>query len=82
MSQRRADESAIHGHLGHARREVMSILVLVVRDPAGKELLEAGQSTGRQHLGAHRVGLELLEVRLLTRLISDAVPSSSPTRHA
>jgi hypothetical protein len=33
VTQRRAHEGTIHCHLGHARCEVMSILVLVVGDP-------------------------------------------------
>lgn len=64
MAQGRANESTVNGHLGHARGEVMPILVLIVRNPRCEELLSTGKGTGGQHLGAQWVGLELLEVGL------------------
>jgi hypothetical protein len=66
VTERCADECAVDGHLGHARREVMPVLVLVVRNPRREDLLEAGEGTRRQHLGAERIRLQLLEVCLRT----------------
>jgi hypothetical protein len=52
VAQGRADEGAIGGHLGHARREVVAMLVAVLGQPRGEQLLAAGERTGREHLGA------------------------------
>jgi len=64
VAERGADESAVGGHLGHARREVVAVLVAILGQPRGDQLLGAGQRAGREHLGAQRVLLELLDVGL------------------
>ena len=64
MAQRRADESAVGGHLRHPRAEVVAVLALVVRDPRREHLLQRGEAAGREHLGAQRVALQLLEIGL------------------
>jgi hypothetical protein len=64
VAERRADEGAVDGHLGHARGEVVALPVLVVRNPRGQKLLEAGERSGGKHLGAQRVVLQLLEIGL------------------
>lgn len=46
------------------------MLVAVLCEPRGDELLGAGESTGCQHLGAERVRLQLVDVGLLTDNIS------------
>lgn len=66
MAQRRANKSSVHGHLGHARSEVVAVFVLVMRDPRCKEFLAARKGTRSKHLGAQWVGLKLLEVGLET----------------
>lgn len=38
------------------------MLVAVLGQPRSQQLLETSQSTSREHLGAQRVGLELLDV--------------------
>jgi hypothetical protein len=68
MSQRRANKGTVHSHFGHARGEVVTILVLVMRNPRCEELLGARKGTGSQHLGAQWVVLELLKVGLSTRI--------------
>lgn len=64
VAQRRADERAVEGHLGHSRREVVAMLAPVVGNPRGEEFLETREGTGRQHLGAQGVALELLQIGL------------------
>jgi hypothetical protein len=64
VAERGADEGAVDGHLGHARREVVALLAPVVGDPRGEELLQAGEGARGEHLGAQRVLLELLQVGL------------------
>jgi len=64
VAERRADQRAVDGHLGHARREVVPVLVAVLRDPRRQDLLEPGEGARGQHLGAQRVGLQLEEVGL------------------
>lgn len=59
-----ANQSTVGSHLGHARGEVVAVLVAVLGEERGQELLDTGQGTGSQHLGAERVGLELLDVGL------------------
>lgn len=51
VPQWRADECAVHGHLGHARGEVVPVLVAILRDPGSEEFLEGGEGAGREHLG-------------------------------
>jgi hypothetical protein len=64
VAERRADDGAIQRHLGDTGGEVVSALAPVVRNPRCKELLETRKGTGCEHLGAERVALELLQVRL------------------
>lgn len=64
MAQGSADQGTVGGHLGHARGEVVAMLVAVLGQPRGEELLGAGEGSGRQHLGAQRVRLELLDIGL------------------
>jgi hypothetical protein len=64
MAQRRADERAVDGHLGHAAGEVVARLVAVFGDPRGQELLQGGKRSRCEHLGLERVLLELLQVPL------------------
>lgn len=61
----RADESTIGSHLGHTRREVVTILVAVLGQEGCNELLCSGQRASGQHLGAEGVLFELLDVGLL-----------------
>lgn len=63
-AKRRTDKGAVRGHLWHARREVVAVLVAVLCQPRGEHLLSTGQCAGGQHLGTHWVLLELLDVRL------------------
>jgi hypothetical protein len=64
VSERRANKGAVEGHLGHARGEVVPVLALVVRNPRREDLLQPRECARGQHLGAQRVGLQLLEVCL------------------
>ena len=64
MAQGGADEHAVEKHLGDARAEVVAVFADIVGDPGGDELLKAGEDTGGQHLGAQRVGLQMLEIEL------------------
>lgn len=64
MAKGGADESTVDSHLGDARGEVMAMLVPVLCDPRGEELLQGGESARGQHLGAQRIGLQLLDVGL------------------
>ena len=40
------------------------MFIAVLRKPGSEELLGSGQGAGSQHLGAHRIRLELFEVHL------------------
>jgi hypothetical protein len=64
VAQGRTDKSAVDGHLGDARGEVVARLAPVMGNPRGKELLQAGEGTRGEHLGAQWVALQLLEVGL------------------
>jgi len=64
MAKRGGDERAINGHLWDARSEVVAVLVLVMGNPGCEEFLQTSECARRQHLGAHRVGLKLLEISL------------------
>jgi hypothetical protein len=64
MTERCADERAVHGHLRHAASEVVSRLVAVFCDPRGQELLQSRKRARCEHLGLERVLLELLQVPL------------------
>lgn len=68
-----ANEGTVGGHLGDARGKVVAVLVAVLGEPRGEELLETGETTGGEHLGAEGVGLELLDVGLLGTLLAEAV---------
>jgi hypothetical protein len=72
VAQGRADHGAVQGHLGHARGEVVAALAPVVRNPRREELLQARQRARGEDLGAQRVALQLLEVRLAP--VSAATP--------
>ena len=41
MSQRRANESTVHGHLRHSRIDVVPVFATVMRNPGGKNLLQS-----------------------------------------
>lgn len=59
-----ADQGAIGSHLGDTASEVVAVLVAVLGEPRGHELLKTSEGTSSQHLGAEGVGLELLDVGL------------------
>ena len=83
VAKGRADEGAVDGHLGDARGEVVARLAPVVGNPRGQKLLQAREGARRQHLGAQRVALQLLEVCLVRARSVCALPSrrQSPTTH-
>ena len=62
MPKRSADKSTVKGHLGNSRVQIGAMFALVVRNPRRQKLLGAREDTRGQHLGAHRVRLQLLEV--------------------
>lgn len=64
MSQWGADEGAIDCHLRHTAGEIVAALVAILGNPGCEELLECGERAGGDHLGAHGVILELLEIPL------------------
>lgn len=64
MTQRSADKGSIGGHLGDARCEVVAVLVAVLGQPRGDQLLGTGKCASGKHLGAQRVVLKLLDVGL------------------
>jgi hypothetical protein len=64
MAKGRADDSAVKRHLGYTRGEVVAALAPIVRNPRGEKLLQTRERAGGEHLGAQRVALELLQVRL------------------
>lgn len=65
MTKWRTDEGTIDGHLRHAAGEVVAVLAAVFCDPRREQLLKTRERAGGDHLGAHRVVLELFEVPLL-----------------
>lgn len=64
VAERSAHQGAVCSHLGHAGREVVAVLVAVLGEPGGKQLLGAGEGAGGEHLCPQRVFLELLDVGL------------------
>jgi hypothetical protein len=64
VTEGRTDQSSISCHLGDSRCKVVSVLVAVLSQPRGQEFLETSESSGREHLGAQGVLLELLDVGL------------------
>lgn len=64
MADGSGDEGTVGGHLGHARGEVVAVLVAVLGEEGSEKLLDTVEGTGREHLGAERVRLELLNVGL------------------
>jgi hypothetical protein len=64
VAQGCANKGTVQRHLGHARGEVVAALAPVVRDPRREKLLQTGQGAGCEDLGAQRVALQLLQVRL------------------
>lgn len=64
VAQRRTDEHAVQGHLGHPSAEVMPMFADIVRNPRSQDFLEAGKKTGCQHLRAQRIRLQLTQVEL------------------
>ena len=64
VAQRRTDQSTVRSHLGHSGGEVVAMLVAVFGEERGNQLLQTGQSTSREHLGAKRVLFELVDVGL------------------
>lgn len=76
MAQRRANQSTVRGHLGNARSKVIAMLVAILGEPRSNELLSSSERARREHLGAQRVGLELLDVGLcLTISLRDSIAS-------
>ena len=67
MTERRADEGSVRGHLGHSSSEVVAVLVAVLCNPRGEQFLESGERSRGDHLGTEGVGLQLLEVGLEKR---------------
>lgn len=57
VAQRRTDEHAVEGHLGHPSAEVMSMLADIVCNPGSEQFLETGKQTGCQHLCAQWIRL-------------------------
>ena len=66
MAKGRADEGAVRGHLGNTGGKVVAMLVAVLGEPRGNELLGTGEGACGEHLGAQRVRLKLLDVGLLS----------------
>ena len=64
VAQGGADEGAICRHLGDSRGEIVAVLVAILGEPRGHELLGTRESTSREHLGPQRVLLKLPEVSL------------------
>ena len=64
VAERSADKGTVGGHLGNARGEVVAVLVAVFGEKGSDELLGTGQGAGREHLGPHRVLLELVDIDL------------------
>lgn len=62
MAERRAHKRTVGSHLGDPGGEVVAVLVAILCEPRGEELLEAGKSACREHLHAQRVLLELRDV--------------------
>ena len=59
-----ANKSAIRRHLGNPGREVVAMLVPVLGEPRGQQFLETSEGASREHLRAHGVLPELLQIRL------------------
>lgn len=59
-----ANKSAVRRHLGDPGREVVAVLVPVLGEPRGEHFLEASEGASREHLGAHGVLPELLQIHL------------------
>ena len=78
MAQRGTDEHSIEGHFGNTGAEVVAMLADIMRNPRGQDFLQTGQDTGRQHLGAQGVRLQLAEVELY----ASALPQSVNCEHA
>lgn len=68
----RTDEHSVERHLRHAGAEVMAMLADIMSEPRGDEFLKSRENTGRQHLCAKGVCLELFQVGLLLYLVSIA----------
>lgn len=77
VAERGANEGAVEGHLGDSRREVVAVLAPIMRDPRSEELLQAGQGAGREHFGAQRVLLQLLEIGLAGAPVSTFAHSTA-----
>lgn len=73
MAHGRTDEHSVERHLRHAGAEVMAMLADIMSQPRGDEFLHGREDTGREHLCAKGVGLELFQVGLVLYLISNAV---------
>jgi hypothetical protein len=80
VTQGRANQSTVYGHLRHARGEVVARLAPVMRNPRCQEFLQTREGSGREHLGAQWVALQLLEV-CLPRDQSACCHIMSPTAH-
>lgn len=61
----RTDEHSVERHLRHAGAEVMAMLADIMSKPRGDEFLQSREDTGREHLCAKGVRLELFQVGLL-----------------
>lgn len=70
MAQWRADEGAVDSHFGHSRIDVVSMWGAIFRNVGGKHLLQGREGTGCEHFGAEWVCLQLSEVGLVARVIS------------
>jgi hypothetical protein len=82
VAQRSGHQSTVDGHLRYTRGEVVAALTPVMGDPRREELLETRQRARGEHLGAQRVALQLLEVRLSHRP-SVLCPATPPiARHS
>lgn len=58
------DKSTVGSHLGDTGGEVVAMLVAVLCEKRGDELLSTSEGTGGQDLGAEGVLLNLLDVGL------------------
>ena len=72
-----ANQGTKSSHLGNSRSKVMAMLVTVLGQPRSQQLLETSQSTSREHLGAQRVGLKLLDVGSQVALGSSILRATS-----
>lgn len=72
MAERSADKGTVCGHLRNSGCKVVSILVSVLGNPRGEELLKCRKRSRCEHLRSQWVCLELLEVGLQHLMLADS----------